>query len=87
LLEKESQRLEKFFSREEIEAAEEEKDKRLDEVKIEPISDTEGPNDKLNDEIVAEVTPSSTVEDHTKPNLPENKIQLRASGWKLTVMI
>jgi hypothetical protein len=49
LEEKESQRLEKFFSREEIEAAKEEKDERLDEVEVEPISDTEEPNEKLND--------------------------------------
>jgi len=36
LEEKESQRLEEFFSREEIEAAKEEKDERLDEVEVEP---------------------------------------------------
>ena len=49
---------------------------------IEPISDTEESNDKLNDKIVAEVAPSPTVEDHTEPNLPENNTQLRASGRK-----
>jgi hypothetical protein len=38
---------------------------------VEPISDTEEPNDKLNDEMVTEVAPSPTVEDHTEPSLPE----------------
>jgi hypothetical protein len=82
LEEKESQRLEKFFSREEIEAAKEEKDERLDEVEVEPISDTEESTNKLNDEMVAEVAPSPPVEDHTEPKLPENNTQLRASGRK-----
>ncbi|KAF7137017.1 hypothetical protein CNMCM5793_006821 [Aspergillus hiratsukae] len=78
----ESQRLEKFFSREEIEAAKEEKDERLDEVEVEPISDTEESDNRLNDEMVAEVAPSPPVEDHTEPKLPENNTRLRASGRK-----
>ena len=82
LEEKESQWLEKFFSREEIEAAKEEKDERLDEVEVEPISDTEEPNDKLDDEIMAHVAPSHAAEDHTEPNLLENHTQVRASGRK-----
>ncbi|CEJ62588.1 hypothetical protein PMG11_11085 [Penicillium brasilianum] len=82
LEEKESHRLEKFFSREEIEAAKEEKDERIDEVEVEPISDTEESNNELNNEIVAEVAPSSTIQDHTEPELPENNTQLRASGRK-----
>jgi hypothetical protein len=49
---------------------------------VELISDTEESNDKLNDEMVAEVAPSPAVEDHTEPKLPANNTQLRVSGRK-----
>jgi hypothetical protein len=49
---------------------------------VEPISDTEELNNKLNDEMVAVVAPSSTVENQTEPKLPENITQLRDSGRK-----
>lgn len=39
--EQEVRLLEKFFSHDEIEAAKEEKDEKLDEIEIEPISDAE----------------------------------------------
>lgn len=82
LKEKESQQLEKFFSYEEIKAAKEEKDERLDEVEVELISDTEELNSKLNDKMVVEVAPSPPIEDYTEPKLPENNTWLRALGWK-----
>lgn len=81
-LEEESQRLEEFVSREEIEVAKEEKDEWLDEAEVKLIIDTEELNSELNDEMVAEVTPSSTIQDHTEPKLPENNTQLRPSGRK-----
>jgi hypothetical protein len=82
LEEKEAQQLEKFFSREEIEAAKEEKDEKLDKVEVEPISDTEEPNNGLDDKIEVEEASSTAVEDYAEPQLPENNTQLRASGRK-----
>ncbi|KAJ5974025.1 hypothetical protein N7481_011235 [Penicillium waksmanii] len=82
LKEKEFQRLEKFFSQEEIKAAKEEKGKRLDEGEVKPISDTEESNNELNNKIVTKVAPFPTIEDHTEPNLPDNNTQLRASEQK-----
>ncbi|KAJ5358344.1 uncharacterized protein N7496_010757 [Penicillium cataractarum] len=55
LEEKESYRLEKFFSREEIKVVKEEKDERIDEIEVELISNTKELNNKLNNKIVAEI--------------------------------
>ena len=85
LEEKEAQQLEKFFSHEEIEAAKEEKHEKLDEVEVEPISDTEEPDNGLDDDRIDVEEASSTAienEDHAEPQLPENNTQLRASGRK-----
>jgi hypothetical protein len=49
--EQEAKLLEKFFSYEEMESAKEEKDKKLDEIEIDLISDTEEQDTELNNEI------------------------------------
>jgi hypothetical protein len=70
--------LEEFFSRDEIEAAKEEKDDKPDEIELDPISDREEEDTQLENigiEDPVEVTepPLPSLEAHT---------QLRASGRK-----
>lgn len=52
--EQEAKLLKKFFSHDEMEAAKEEKDKKLDDIEIEPISDTEEYETILNDGVELE---------------------------------
>ena len=59
--EEEAKLLEKFFSYDKIEAAKEEKDKKLDEVEAEPISDTEEQEDIM----VEDKALSTEVEEQT----------------------
>lgn len=49
--EQEARLIEKFFSHDELEAAKEEKDDKLDEIEIEPISDTEEQETTIDEEI------------------------------------
>jgi hypothetical protein len=78
LEEQDAKRLEEFFTRDEIEAAREEKDEKHDEIEMEPISDTEEP-----DGLEKEVTVIGDIEDEdSEPQLPESSTQLRASGRK-----
>ena len=78
LKEQDTKRLKEFFSRDEIKAAREKKDKKYKEIKIEPISDTKEP-----DELEVEVIVIGTIGDKTsEPQLLENSTQLRALGRK-----
>jgi hypothetical protein len=68
--------LAEFFSRDEIEAAKEEKDDRPDEIELDPISDAE--------EQDAQLENNEDLDEATEPRLPslEAHTQLRASGRK-----
>jgi hypothetical protein len=79
--EQEARLLEKFFSHDEMEAAKEEKDEKLEEVEIDPISDTEE-QDTINDERgLDEAGEADEVSEPQLP-LPRNNTQVRASGRK-----
>jgi hypothetical protein len=84
--EQEAKLLEKFFSHDEIEAAKEEKDEKLDEIEIEPISDAEEQETTIDEEIELDKALSATLEEPTRREsqvpLPENNTQVRASGRK-----
>lgn len=84
--EQEAKLLEKFFSHDEIEAAKEEKDEKLDEIEIEPISDAEEQETTIDEEIELDEALSATLEEPTRREsqvpLPENNTQVRASGRK-----
>ena len=67
LEEQEAQLLEKFFSRDKMEAVKEEKDKKLNKVKVELISDTEEPDNGIDNKIEVEEASSTTIKDYTKP--------------------
>lgn len=77
--EQEAKLLEKFFSHEEMEAAKEENDEKLDEIEIDQISDTEEQDTIVNDEIGL-----GEADEVCKAQLPlpRNNTQVRASGWK-----
>ncbi|KAI2787028.1 hypothetical protein POX_f07381 [Penicillium oxalicum] len=80
--EQEAKLLEKFFSYEEMEAAKEEKDEKLDEVEIDPISDAKEQDTVINDEIGLDA--AGEVDEAQLP-LPRNNTQdtqVRASGRK-----
>jgi hypothetical protein len=77
--EQEAKLLEKFFSHEEIEAAKEEKDEKLDEVEIDPISDTEEQDTIINDEIGLDEAGEAG---EAQLPLPRNNTPVRASGRK-----
>jgi hypothetical protein len=76
--EQEAKLLKEFFSYEEIEAAKEERDDKLNHIEIEPISDTEEQEDSIQ---VDEAT-LIDIDDQTEPELPPpgNNTQVRASG-------
>jgi hypothetical protein len=81
--EQEAKLLEKFFSHEEMEAAKEEKDEKLDEVEIDLISDTEEQDTIINNEIGLDEEAGEADEvDEAQLPLPRNNIQVRASGRK-----
>ena len=80
--EEEAKLLEKFFSHDKIEAAKEEKDKKLDEVEAEPISDTEEQEDiMVEDEALSTEVEEQTISGSQLP-LPGNITPVRASGRK-----
>ncbi|OQD68421.1 hypothetical protein PENANT_c314G02656, partial [Penicillium antarcticum] len=64
--EEEARLLKKFFSYDEIEAAKEEKDEKLDEIEIEPISDTEEQETTIDEEIEVDEVLSATFEEQTR---------------------
>ncbi|KGO51221.1 hypothetical protein PEX1_030960 [Penicillium expansum] len=81
--EREAKELERFFSLNEIEAAKEEKDDRLDDIEIDPISDTEELDNRSNNLIdVDEVNKAQDKEDKDSLALPETNTQIRVSGRK-----
>jgi hypothetical protein len=85
--EQEAKLLEKFFSHEEIEMGKEEKEEKLDEVEVEPISDTEEDMDGIEDELELDEHDEAClviIEDQTQsePLLPGNITQVRSSGRK-----
>jgi hypothetical protein len=76
LEEQEAKRLEAFFTREEIEAAKEEREEKTKEIDLELISDTE----EYGDELDRETEVIGSPEDETiEPQLPEISTQLRLS--------
>jgi hypothetical protein len=77
--EQEAKLLEKFFSHDEMEAAKDEKDEKLDEVDIDPISDTEEQDSVINNEIGPGEAGKA---DEPQLPLPRNNIQVRVSGRK-----
>jgi hypothetical protein len=84
--EQEAKLLEKFFSHDEMEAAKEEKDEKLDEIEIEPISDAEEPETIIDEEIEVDEVLSATFEELTRREsqvpLPGNNTLVRVSGRK-----
>ena len=80
--EQEAKLLEKFFSYEEIESAKEEKDKKLDKIKIDLISDTEEQDAILNNEIGLDEVGEADEEGEAQIPLPRNDTQIRISGRK-----
>ncbi|KAG0153785.1 hypothetical protein PDIDSM_2440 [Penicillium digitatum] len=88
--------LEKFFSQDELEAAKEEREEKLSEIEVDPISDTEEQEDELEDkpgdaiEVVIEDRPEDIPEERPlptseygrpcSPSLPPTCTQTRASG-------
>ena len=84
--EQEVKLLEKFFSLDELEAAKEEREEKLSEVEVNPISDTKEQEDEPGDE------PEDTSEEGSlptsehgrlcSPSLPPTYTQTRASGRK-----
>jgi hypothetical protein len=80
--EQEAKLLEKFFSYEEMESAKEEKDEKLDEIEIDPISDTEEQDTILNNEIGLDEIGEADEEGEAQIPLPRNNTQVRISGRK-----
>jgi hypothetical protein len=80
--EQEAKLLEKFFSYEEMESAKEEKDEKLDEIEIDPISDTEEQDTELNNEIGLDEIGEADEEGEAQISLPRNNTQVRISGRK-----
>lgn len=80
--EQEAKLLEKFFSHEEMESAKEEKDEKLDEVEIDPISDTEEQDAIIDDEIGLDEVGEADEVDEAQIPLPRNNTQVRVSGRK-----
>ena len=96
--EQEATLLEKFFSQDELEAAKEEREEKLSEIEVDPISDTEEQEDELEDkpgdaiEVVIEDRPEDIPEERPlptseygrpcSPSLPPTCTQTRASGRK-----
>ncbi|KAG0157879.1 hypothetical protein PDIDSM_5391 [Penicillium digitatum] len=94
--EQEATLLEKFFSQDELEAAKEEREEKLSEIEVDPISDTEEQEDELEDkpgdaiEVVIEDRPEDIPEERPlptseygrpcSPSLPPTCTQTRASG-------
>ena len=76
----EAKELERFFSSNEIEALREEKDDKLDDVKVEQISDTEEQADSSRDLI--DVHDDASDDDAGDPPLPGYSTQPRMSGRK-----
>ncbi|KAG0157773.1 hypothetical protein PDIDSM_4958 [Penicillium digitatum] len=90
--------LEKFFSQDELEAAKEEREEKLSEIEVDPISDTEEQEDELEDkpgdaiEVVIEDRPEDIPEERPlptseygrpcSPSLPPTCTQTRALGRK-----
>jgi hypothetical protein len=70
--EQEAKLLEKFFSYEERESAKEEKDEKLDEIEIDPISDTEEQDTILNNEIGLDKIGKADEEGEAQIPLPRN---------------
>ncbi|OQD63798.1 hypothetical protein PENANT_c456G06534, partial [Penicillium antarcticum] len=71
--EEEARLLKKFFSYNKIEAAKEEKDKKLDEIEIEPISDTKEQETTIDKEIEVDKVLSATFKEQTRR---ESQVQL-----------
>ncbi|KAG0160335.1 hypothetical protein PDIDSM_7862 [Penicillium digitatum] len=71
--EQEATLLEKFFSQDELEAAKEEREEKLSEIEVDPISDTEEQEDELEDkpgdaiEVVIEDRPEDIPEERPLP--------------------
>jgi hypothetical protein len=84
--EQEARLLEKFFSHDELEAVKEEKDDNLDDIEIEPISDTEEQETSIDKETELDKALLTAFEGPTarEPQvpLPVNNTQVRASGRK-----
>ena len=80
--EREAKLLEKFFSYEGMESTKEEKDKKLDEIKIDLISDTKEQDTILNNEIELDEVGKADEEDEAQIPLPRNNTQVRISGRK-----
>jgi hypothetical protein len=80
--EQEAKLLEKFFSYKEMESAKEEKDEKLDEIKIDPISDTKEQDTELNNEIGLDEIGEADEEGEAQISLPRNNTQIRISGQK-----
>jgi len=84
--EQEAKLLKTFFSHDELEAAKEEKDDKLDRIEIEPISDAEEQDTPINKETELDKALSTMFEEPTlresQVPLPENDTQVRSSGRK-----
>lgn len=85
--EQEAKLLEKFFSHDELEAAKEEREEKLNEVEVNPISDTEEQEDELEDEpedieLDEASLPAAEQDSPGSPSLPPNCTQTRVSGRK-----
>jgi mRNA deadenylase 3'-5' endonuclease subunit Ccr4 len=80
--EREAKLLEKFFSYKEMESVKEEKDKNLDEIEIDLISNTEEQDTILNNEIGLDEVDEADEEDEAQISLPRNNTQVRISGRK-----
>ena len=80
--EQEAKLLEKFFSYEEIEAAKEERDNKLDHMDIEPISDTEEQEESIQEDVIQDNKASLLDIDKPELPLPDYSTQVRASGRK-----
>lgn len=83
----EAKLLEKFFSRDELEAAKEEREENLDKDEINPISDIEeqgdGPDDETEDVgLVTTSTYTAELDSPDSPSLPPTCTQTRVSGRK-----
>lgn len=74
--------LQEFFTRDEIEAAKEEKEITPDIVSVDPISDTEEEQTKEEEEVQGREGTQVMIDHNTNPPLPSNKdrsTQIRAS--------
>lgn len=75
---KKTEQLERFFFQDKIEAVKKEKNKKLEKVEIELISNTE----KLDNETDKAIEIEETTENYTESNLPVINTQIYASGRK-----